>query len=188
MAVATATYTQSPYPKGLDMTQRRFVTHGPVTISASPATYPSGGIPIFPSAAGITPGMSNPAPVTAFFQSRANSGFQYAWCGVDLWTAKYKNATVAVGQALIDSNGNTQVCTTGGTAGNGAEPTWNKTIGGTTTDGTVTWTNKGISLGLLQILTGAAAQSPLAELTQAAAIPAGVSGDTIAGQIEFLKG
>jgi hypothetical protein len=45
----------------------------------------------------------------------------------------------AVGNFVVDSNGNTQKCTVAGTSGGGA-PTWNRNIGGTTTDGTVTWT------------------------------------------------
>lgn len=34
-------------------------------------------------------------------------------------------------------------CTTAGTSGGGGEPAWNTTIGGTTTDGGVTWTTRG---------------------------------------------
>lgn len=41
--------------------------------------------------------------------------------------------------------------------------------------------------GLLAILTGAAAQSPLAELTGGGAIPAGVSGDVIYFEATFLR-
>ncbi len=45
----------------------------------------------------------------------------------------------AVGNLLIDSNGNTQRCTTAGTSG-AAAPSWATAMGGTTTDNTVTWT------------------------------------------------
>lgn len=41
------------------------------------------------------------------------------------------------------------------------------------------------SSGLLKILTGAAAQSPLTELTNSASIPAAVSGDTIVFEATF---
>lgn len=43
---------------------------------------------------------------------------------------------------VVDSNGNLQIAGPGGTAG-GTEPIWNAAIGGTTADGTITWTNFG---------------------------------------------
>ena len=52
------------------------------------------------------------------------------------------SAGVAVGTVLVDSNGNSQCCTTAGTTGS-SFPSWNVTTGQTTTDGTVTWTNNG---------------------------------------------
>lgn len=61
------------------------------------------------------------------------------------WTA---NTQVQVGFVLVDSNGNCQVVTASGVTG-GSQPAWNTTVGGTTTDNTVTWTNKG-SVGLAQ--------------------------------------
>lgn len=193
MAVAQAVFTQSPYPKGQDMTQRRLILHGPIAVSASPATYPSGGIPLTSAAStyGNTlslPGVSKPSPVTVNFASRAGKGYVYSWVATDLWTAKYKGNSVTAGQALTDSNGNLQICTTGGTAGSGSEPTWNQTNGLTTTDNTVVWTNNGPSFGTLQILEQNGSTGPLIELTQGATIPSDVSGDTIAAQIEFLKG
>jgi len=47
-------------------------------------------------------------------------------------------------QVLVDSNGNLQRVKTGGTSGSSA-PSWSKTIGGTTTDNTVTWECLGTS-------------------------------------------
>lgn len=60
------------------------------------------------------------------------------------------NATaVAAHKNIIDSNGNIQQCTTAGTTahwlptGFNAHPAWNAALGGTTSDGSVTWTNEG---------------------------------------------
>lgn len=72
--------------------------------------------------------------VTGFF---CNSGSPDYW--VTFWTAL---TAYGAGNNLIDSNGNSQVSTTGGTTGN-SQPTWNTNVGGTTNDGTVVWTNKG---------------------------------------------
>lgn len=54
----------------------------------------------------------------------------------------------SVGQEVYDSNGNVEIVTVAGSSG-GTTPAWNATVGGTTTDGTVTWLNLGapISLG-----------------------------------------
>ena len=43
------------------------------------------------------------------------------------------------GQIIVDTNGNLQTVTTGGTT-SGSEPTWNTNLSGTTSDGGVTWT------------------------------------------------
>jgi hypothetical protein len=48
----------------------------------------------------------------------------------------------ALNMAIVDPNGNVQRVTTAGTTAGGA-PTWNTLPGGTTTDGSVTWTNQG---------------------------------------------
>jgi hypothetical protein len=53
----------------------------------------------------------------------------------------YSNSAAA-GTTVVDSNNNLEVATTPGTSGS-AQPTWNATSGGTTSDGTVTWTNAG---------------------------------------------
>lgn len=44
-----------------------------------------------------------------------------------------------------------------------------------------------LSTNKVKVLSGAAAQSPLTELTDAEAIPAGVSGDVLAYHAQFLK-
>jgi hypothetical protein len=44
--------------------------------------------------------------------------------------------------SVIDGNNNVQILTTAGTTGS-SEPSWNTSVGGTTTDGTAVWTNNG---------------------------------------------
>ena len=200
MAAATAVFTLSAWPNGIDMTQRRLILNGLVAVSATASGYLNGGIPITIATAGNAgnilgfPGVTKGSPVTVNFYSRAGKGYVYNWIGVDLWTAVFKGNTVAAGQSLTDTNGNLQTCTTGGTAGSGTEPAWNTLIpngtvaGGTTTDGTVVWTNMGLSYGLIQIVEQNGTTGALVELANATSIPTAVSGDTIAAEIELLKG
>jgi hypothetical protein len=59
------------------------------------------------------------------------------------WTA-IENTALALGYVIQDVAGDTLfVVTTAGTTNNSAEPTWSKTAGATTTDGTVIWTSLG---------------------------------------------
>lgn len=60
-----------------------------------------------------------------------------------LWQALH---IYAVGITIIDSNGYRQTVTTTGTSG-GTHPAWNTTVGGTTVDASVTWTNQGFAYG-----------------------------------------
>ena len=48
------------------------------------------------------------------------------------------------GQFIADSNSNLQTVTTAGTSA-ATEPKWNKVYGGTTTDGSITWSNSGLA-------------------------------------------
>lgn len=54
----------------------------------------------------------------------------------DVWVA---STAVALAVTIVDSNGNRQTVTTAGTT-SGSQPTWSQANGGTTTDGSVTWT------------------------------------------------
>jgi len=56
--------------------------------------------------------------------------------GNPVWAA---TAAKTVGSTIADGNGNVQRCTTAGTTG-AIVPTWATTLGGTTIDGSVTWT------------------------------------------------
>lgn len=56
------------------------------------------------------------------------------------WTVGAKNTAITLGHVIKSDNGQTTlICTTAGTSGNGAEPTWGA-VGATTADNTVTWT------------------------------------------------
>jgi hypothetical protein len=57
-----------------------------------------------------------------------------------------KSHAYTLGALIGDANVNIQKVTTAGTSG-AVEPAWNATVGGTTTDGTVTWTNQGPNYG-----------------------------------------
>lgn len=58
------------------------------------------------------------------------------------FNAALRSHAYALNAEIVDSNGNLQKVTTAGTTDSSA-PTWNATSGGTTTDGTVVWTNQG---------------------------------------------
>lgn len=84
-----------------------------------------------------------------------------------------KNTAVTLGQVIKRDNGASyQICTTAGTAGNGAEPGFSNTAGTTTADNTVTWT----SLGVVGNFTGW--QAPHARLNSAYASTWGQAGNS----------
>jgi hypothetical protein len=61
------------------------------------------------------------------------------------WTASTTYTTL--GSRIVDSHGNIEAVTQLGTTGSSTlGPTWNTTVGGSTTDGTVIWINAGVSL------------------------------------------
>lgn len=78
--------------------------------------------------------------------NRAIIGFITAPGQQDYTVFNYVSSTPAkAGWFTIDDVGNCQKCTTAGTTGASA-PTWNHSLNGTTTDGSVTWTNLGLVL------------------------------------------
>jgi hypothetical protein len=75
--------------------------------------------------------------------NRAIIGFVTAAGQQDYTIFNYLPSTaVKLGWFTIDDAGNSQKCTTAGTTGSSA-PTWNHTLSGVTSDGSVTWTNMG---------------------------------------------
>lgn len=63
------------------------------------------------------------------------------------WIVWQASHLYAAGNTITDTNGFIQSVTTGGTSGTPTHPAWNTTIGGTTSDNTVTWTNVGYAYG-----------------------------------------
>jgi len=124
MATATAVGSIDAFPNGRDNTMNQAVIYGTIAITASPATYATGGLAITWPQKDNRYSNNSGNPWWAEIVSISGSGYQYNY---------------------------------------------------------IRSTNK------LQILTGAAAQSPLAELTNAASIPAAVSGDTIEFRAEFRR-
>jgi phage tail sheath protein FI len=83
------------------------------------------------------------------------------------WTASH---AYTAGSLILDVNGNTQRCVTAGTSGTAA-PTWSTVVGGSTTDGTVTWTLVAIGAAAITGTTGPVWNTTLS----------GTTSDSIAG-------
>jgi hypothetical protein len=87
MATATATPTLDAYPNGIDQGERFIYARGEVAISASPATYATGGLSLnWASLTGMDGGFQLPvsptdlaAPVDVDFRSQTGSGWVYRW-------------------------------------------------------------------------------------------------------------
>lgn len=89
MAAAVTTLKIYAHPLGIDNTQRRVKVSGTVTISASPATYTTGGIGnpttvawTFTDAVTgqqVLLDTTQAAPIMAYFTSVGGSGYDYAW-------------------------------------------------------------------------------------------------------------
>jgi hypothetical protein len=73
----------------------------------------------------------------------ASFGVPLALIAFDAGTAWQANTAFTVGEFVMDANGNRQQVTTAGTSGP-APAAWNEVYGGTTPDGSVTWTNNGV--------------------------------------------
>jgi hypothetical protein len=80
---------------------------------------------------------TNIAPFANTAIVTSTSAFTYS---LTAWQASHQYN--GVGVEILDPQGNAQQVTTTGTSGATA-PAWNETVGGTTTDGTVTWTCEG---------------------------------------------
>jgi len=66
----------------------------------------------------------------------------YLWPSPSSFGFWAKASVYTVGTSILDTNGNIQAASVGGTSGS-VQPTWNPTQGGTTTDNGITWVNQG---------------------------------------------
>lgn len=75
--------------------------------------------------------------------NRVNIGFITTKGQQDYTVFNYLPSTaVGLGWFTIDDDGNSQICISAGTTGS-SSPSWNHVSGGSTTDGTVIWSNQG---------------------------------------------
>ena len=121
----------------------------------------------------VTRGARNTSTTPVFQECTGASAVNGDLTNTPNWTT-VKNLAVTLG-AIIKRNNSAsyQICSTAGTASNGAEPSFSDTAGVTTSDGTVTWT----SLGVVGNFTGG--QAPHARLANACANTWTASGNTI---------
>ena len=109
----------------------------------------------------LTSASASCSPVNEVYNSNATNGpFDWIFLSVEndgspsgcggggcvmnfMVTAWQAGNAYALNQEILDSNLNIQKVTKAGTSGSSPPATWNKTAGGTTADGTVTWTNEG---------------------------------------------
>ena len=89
---------------------------------------------------GTSNAKSIPTWALQIFSVTVDGGLKWENYGpINVWAASTAEAIPSV---VVDSNGFLQSVTTAGTTGTTA-PTWNTTVGGSTTDGTVVWNNIG---------------------------------------------
>lgn len=88
-------------------------------------------------------GATTPNWNTSLFGNTSDGGTIWVNCGPpSQWNPSTSFSTTSVSAAIVDPNGNLQIVQTTGLSGT-TQPTWSTTIGGTTTDGAVTWLNVG---------------------------------------------
>jgi hypothetical protein len=91
----------------------------------------------------VTQGAKNTDNTVTWQEVTVKAGVNGDLTNTSNWNT-VKNTAVSLGVIIQRiSGGSLQICTTAGTAGNGAEPSFSDTAGVTTADNTVTWTSLG---------------------------------------------
>lgn len=115
-----------PQPAPPEIPWGGWYTSNPYPVPATPAPSPT--VPVGP--AQTAPGYTGPGtPLSSTGSS------------VSGWVP---NTPESIGYAIVDANGNVQEVTTTGKTG-GSLPNFNPNVGGTTSDGSLVWTNQGPS-------------------------------------------
>lgn len=93
------------------------------------------------------PGANGIGPIVCTYNTTLASGSTASNLTITFLVAVWRaNTAYAVGTRIVDSNGNIEQVVTAGTSG-AAHPTWSTTLGGQTTDNSVTWQNAGTAAG-----------------------------------------
>ena len=209
MALATATLSINSYPTGSDNTQRFSRHFGRVAVGVSPLTYTAGGIRMnFSALESIKTGPPYLLPVWMDVYSQAGSGYDYNWnplgptitnlaltSNVITITAKnnlaagdvVKLSGLTVNTALNGISLTVLAGSLSATVFTANYTAANISSAAETGNALPTLYASGLPFqGNLQIFTGAAAQSALAELSNGA-VGATISGDVIGFRAEFAR-
>ena len=207
MALATATATIANFPNGADNTQRRQLAFGLTAIGASALTYTAGGIRInFTPLSSIKVQPVNLLPLWADFKTESGSGYVYVFnpLGPAITNVALTANVVTITAANNLVSGDVVIPNSVVTATflNGVKLTVATASASSFTAALVhgnyvSASDSGFAppfsyasglpfQGNLMVFQSAGSAAPLAQISTAA-VPAGVSGDTIGFRAEFLR-
>ncbi len=157
----------------------------------------NGNIQIALSGASFTTGRTypvwNPGIPGAGTQTKDGDFTWYNWGPCGSWTPSTAYGTPPyTNLVILDSNGNLQVIFSGGAGTSGTtKPTWNATLHGNTTDGTVTWVNYGpgtilASEAVTYSFSTHAIDGSVSTAAPVQTIPGGILGPALAANLAFI--
>lgn len=96
----------------------------------------------------LTKGAKTTDATVTWMECTGQAGVNGDFTNCPKWTNNAKGNAIVQGDIIQDDSGvGLQICTTAGTAGSGAQPSFSSTAGTTTADNTVTWTSLGVVAG-----------------------------------------